>query len=408
VIERPEPQSGQAAAPVSAPARAKDGASAAGKATAAHPNPARIWIAAVAGALASFVVVFLAVWALITRAELKPAVPAAGPKTAPVVSATPRPTADQPPPQPSRPEPPAPPPAGEPQPAELASAISPGPDRVVPPRRGDRPVAGPAAAKPRPREPMVKAGPPHDGSLLARTSPAARPVDSMLDWSRFDLTRLDRPFRAKVSLAKIRASPQSYSGQVVEPAGMYHLAPAGASRGGGARMYSVMELTVESPRGGRSKISPMAYTELEVEPRLADRLNGLESARRQDHVAILTVWVTDAGAIGLVKVEIWEKSIPGFGKGYKQIPHVEYQTLAVTPVESRRLKGDATEWEKPERLLHIANVEKNRVLAAKKKMRDNEMDRIGDQMNSMFGQMMKNVMAQEQQRQQRERMLMPR
>src|SRR5262249_29061998 len=114
VIERPAPQSGQAAVPVSAPAQARHGAGAVGAAAAAPPKPARAWIAAVAGALASFVVVFLAVWALIPRPELKPVGPAAVPKTAPIVSDTPRPAADQPPPPPSGPETPAPPPAGAP------------------------------------------------------------------------------------------------------------------------------------------------------------------------------------------------------------------------------------------------------------------------------------------------------
>jgi hypothetical protein len=421
VIERPAPQSDEAAATAvfktlttsereRPRAPASNQAAVAGKAAAAHPNPARIWIAAVAGALASFMVVLLAVWALIPRPELKPAVPAAGPKTAPVVSATPRPAADQPPPPPSRPEPPAPPPAGAPpQPAELVSAISPGPVRVVPPRNVDRPVAGPAAAKPRPREPMVKAGPPHDGSLLARTSPAARPADSTSTWSRFDLMRLDRPVRAKVTLAKILASPQSYSGQVVEPAGMYHLAPTLASHTGGARMYAVMELMVESGRGsGPPKPTISSTTELEVEPRLADRLAGLDLVRRQDHVAILTVWVTDSGACRLVKVENLEKATTRVGRGYKQTPRVEYQTLAVTPVEARRLKGDDLEWEKPERWLHFANLSKHRVIAAKKKMKDNEADQIGAQMNNMFGQMLKNVMDAEQQRLQLQRRLMGR
>jgi hypothetical protein len=77
-------------------------------------------------------------------------------------------------------------------------------------------------------------------------------------------------------------------------------------------------------------------------------------------------------------------------------------------VESRLGKGDDIEWEKLDRWLQLANLYKSRFNAAKKKMKDNETDRIGAQMNSMFGQMMKNVMAQEQQRQQRERMLMGR
>jgi hypothetical protein len=245
---------------------------------------------------------------------------------------------------------------------------------------------------------------PIDPARATGTSPVAHSSA----WSRFDLARLDRPVRAKVTLAKILASPQFSSGQIVEPAGMYHIGASLASTSG-PRMYRVTELTVESGRGGGApKISPTGSTELEAEPRLADRLDGLDLDRRPDHVAILTVWVPDSGAPRLVKVEILEKTIYGVKKGYKHIPYIEYQTLALTPVESRHVKGDDIEWEKLERWLHFANLYKNRFNAAKKKMKDLEADRLGAQMNSMFGQIMKGVMAQEQQRLQRERLLMPR
>ncbi|HZW30102.1 MAG TPA: protein kinase, partial [Isosphaeraceae bacterium] len=427
VIERPARQSGQTAAPVAYPppstsarhrsqAHAANAANAAPGVVPAHPNPARIWIAAIAGALASFVVVLLAVWALFPRPEPKPAGPATVPKAAPVVSASSRPADDLQPPPPPEPEPP--PPAGRtaPRPTDLAAATGTGSSRAGRPDAGEnRPSAGPETpggepptAKPPARDEGNRPSPPSDRALLAMASPAARPVAKAAAWSRLDLARLDRPVRAKVTLAKILASPQSYSGRLVEPAGMYHLTPSRASQTAGARIYTVTELTVESGRGGLAKISPTASSELEAEPRLADRLDTLDLVHRDDHVAILTVWVTGDGDTRLVKAEILEKTTYGVKPGYKHIPYVEYQTLAVTPVESRRLKGDGIEWEKLERLLHFANLYKNRFNAAKKKMKDIETDRIGAQMNSMFGQMMKDVMALEQQRQQLQRRLMGR
>ena len=70
---------------------------------------------------------------------------------------------------------------------------------------------------------------------------------------------------------------------------------------------------------------------LELEPKLAARMDELEIDKWKDRVVILTLWVSSDGICGLVKVEILEKANPTIRKvGYTHKGFVEYETLIVT------------------------------------------------------------------------------
>ena len=70
---------------------------------------------------------------------------------------------------------------------------------------------------------------------------------------------------------------------------------------------------------------------LEVEPKLASRLDDLEIDKWKDRVSLLTLWFTSSGNCGLVKVEILQKAVPSIRKvGYTHKGFVDYETLLVT------------------------------------------------------------------------------
>jgi hypothetical protein len=223
---------------------------------------------------------------------------------------------------------------------------------------------------------------------------AANPFDPAL------LAR--KPVAAKVTLEKLLAAPASYSSQVVVPAGMYHLARSRVDDPGGARKFLVTERNIVQKARGLDMTSSF-FTELEVEPRLAEHLDGLAPAQLRDKVAILTLWVTGVGTCGLVKVDLLEKVTPRIKKGYLGQADLVYETLQMTPEGSRTARADDADWEQLGRMLHFANVYKGRFKAYRRMVRDSEAAQIGAQMNSMFGQMMRGVAQAEQQRMIRER-----
>src|SRR5262249_40223494 len=149
------------------------------------------------------------------------------------------------------------------------------------------------------------------------------------------------------------------------PAGMYHLARSRADRPGGSRRCSVTEVTdrkLDTRRSGDASESSSAFsTVLELEPRLAEHLDGLSPGQREGKgVAILTVWVTRTGVCALVQVEILQRTAFGVKTGYKHQPDVDYETLLVTPQGSRSTIAADDEWEQVGRMLSFANDYKRR------------------------------------------------
>jgi hypothetical protein len=269
-----------------------------------------------------------------------------------------------------------------------------------PPDGRSTPGARPAVANPQVSADDAHLAPPTRGSPAAVFSGDAQPAAIAFTTGTFDPALLVRkPVRAKVTLEKVLATPGSYANQVVVPTGMYHLARSLADRPGGPRKSVVTERTIESRAAdGALEMRSSFSTELELEPRLAERLDGLDPAQREDKVAILTLWVTGAGACGLVKVEILEKTTHRVKKGYLAQPDINYETLLVTPVGSRLGKGDDGDWEQVGRMISFANEYKRRFKAHTRMVKDAEKDQITAQMNVMFGEMMRNALIQEQNR----------
>jgi serine/threonine-protein kinase len=289
----------------------------------------------------------------------------------------------------------------EPKSTNLAAATGPGPENT------------PANTSPPAPEPLDRAALAHSESPAKRapspvTRAKQRPAAVKSTASRFDTALLARkPIRDKASLAKILAAPQSYAGQIVVPTGMYALARSQHESAGGPRKCLVSERKLESNgHGGALQMSAPFSTDLELEPRLADNLARLDPAQKKDKVAILTLWVTTGGDCMLVQAEILEKAIPRVKRvGYSVQADIEYQTQLVTPEHSTLGKGLDTDWEVVGRMISFAHHYKNRFKAMKRMLQNKEHDLLTAQMNRAFGQMMQNVLAEEQARLRRQQAL---
>jgi hypothetical protein len=203
--------------------------------------------------------------------------------------------------------------------------------------------------------------------------------------------------------------PESYADQVVVPEGMYHLARSRADSSGAPGKYSVTERKLERKRrhGPLSWISAFS-TDLEVEPRLAENLDRLALGQRENHLAILTVWVTKEQVCKLVKVEILENLYPRFKTGFLNQADVQYVTLTVTPGKSERGEVDDAEWQRLDRLLLLANDYRDRLNAQRNMLRSLKANQVQRVMNDLWGQTMRDVFTAAQQQQMRQRALLPR
>ena len=228
---------------------------------------------------------------------------------------------------------------------------------------------------------------------------------------RFDLALLEqKPVSAKVTLEKILAAPRSYSNQTVIPTGMYNLAPSHADRPGGLRQWLATERKIGSKKvGGSLELNSSPSKELELEPQLAARFDDLAADQWRDKMAILTLWITKDGACGLVKAEILEKATPYIRKvGYTHKGDIEYETLQVTPQGTRTTRGNKELWEQVGRMNSFATHYRDQVKAYNRLLHDKEQNILSAQMNSMFGDMMRNAAAAElQQRQLQQRLTGP-
>jgi Protein kinase domain len=252
---------------------------------------------------------------------------------------------------------------------------------------------------------------------VRKTDPTANaknvaPAPTAFADSRYQTAMLARkPAAPEITLDKLLSAPRSYAGQIIVPAGMYNLEPPPADRTGDTRKWMATERRV-GPKKGSSELemslAPSSF--LELEPKLAARLDALETEKWKDRVALLTLWVADSGDCGLVKVEILEKASPTIRKfGYTHKGVVEYETLLVTPEGSRPARGDVDQWERVGRMNWIAQQFKKKVEVYKRMLRDNEQNMLSAQMNTMFGEMMRNAaVAEQQQRQLQQRLTAPR
>ena len=192
---------------------------------------------------------------------------------------------------------------------------------------------------------------------------------------------------------------------------MYNLAPLQADGTAGPRKWIATERKVGSKKDSSELEMSLAPSSiLEVEPKLASRLDDLEIDKWKDRVSLLTLWFTSSGNCGLVKVEILQKAVPSIRKvGYTHKGFVDYETLLVTGEGSSLAKGDVEQWEKVGRMNSVANHFKHKVKAYNRMLQDKEQNMLSIQMNSMFADMMCNAaVAEQQQRQLQQRLVVPR
>ena len=186
---------------------------------------------------------------------------------------------------------------------------------------------------------------------------------------------------------------------------MYNLAPSHADRPGGLRKW----LATERKIGSKRESSPLELTlspsnDLELEPRLAARFDDLAARpmERQD------------GDLDLVDHKgrrLWarqsrdpRKATPYIRKvGYTHKGDIEYETLQVTPEGTKAAKGNDELWEQVGRMNSFANHYRNQVKAYNRMLHDHEQNKLSAQMNTMFGEMMRNAAAQELQQRQLQR-----
>ncbi len=371
---------------------------------------AQIWIAVGAGALALLLMVAFVVSQFAPSQEAKPTAGATAATAATVV-----------PSQTPRSNPPALTPVDKPpaKSTEPVASTDPGPKPQTQPTTSENPA--PAARstsggelantkrdeseKDRFTEPMAKT------ASATANRPKVEPAKTTFADGRFDLSLLEqKPVSAKVTLEKILASARSHSNQIVIPAGMYNLAPSRADQRGGVRKWLATERKIGSKKDSSAlELNSSPSMDLELEPQLAAHFDNLAADQWNDKMAILTLWITKDGASGLVKAEILEKATPYIRKvGYTHKGDIEYETLQVTPQGTKVARGNDELWEQVGRMNSFANHYRNQVKAYKRLLHDKEQNQLSAQMNSMFGDMMRNAAASElQQRQLQQRLTGP-
>jgi hypothetical protein len=204
----------------------------------------------------------------------------------------------------------------------------------------------------------------------------------------------------KFTLEKYVAAPSSYSGLVM-PMGMYHLAHSPNDGANGARKFLAVERIIEARKNSILGVSSSAAIELEVEPRLADRLDKLGPGQLGNKVAILTLWFGYRGEYMLVKVDILEKFVLGFKKA-SRFPEgdIEYETLSISCEPGKVVKAIDDDWEQPARLRQFAHNYKSRISVFKRLLTQKETDHIRNEFYNAYQEMMRAAAAREHEDQQ--------
>ena len=150
---------------------------------------------------------------------------------------------------------------------------------------------------------------------------------------------------------------------------MYNLAPSQADRPGGVRKWLATERKIGSKKRqqrSRAEFVPVQriWSSNPGSPRVS---TSLAADQWKDKMAILTLWITNDGACGLVKAEILEKATPYIRKvGYTHKGDIEYETLQVTPEGTKAARGNDELWEQVGRMNSFANHYRKQVRAYKR------------------------------------------
>ena len=221
--------------------------------------------------------------------------------------------------------------------------------------------------------------------------------------STFDPDKLKLIPQKKYSLTKVLSTPKDFAEQLVIPTGMFHLAPSPADNVNGQRKYAVIEHKIESRGNDSLGMSSAASVELEVEQRLAERLDLLGTKTLAEKVSILTLWISAEGNEMMVKVDILQQCKPGLKRGFAPKGDVDYFTLQVTPEGQVEGKANDEDWEKPERMNRFANAWKARVRGYKNMLQANRDAQMIAAMSTLYQGMLRNAAADQAQQRQQQR-----
>ena len=192
----------------------------------------------------------------------------------------------------------------------------------------------------------------------------------------------------KFPLHTVLAGPRAYANQLVIPTGMFQLAHSHTDHVDGRRKYLVTDRSMGG--NGPTGMSSSKSVDLEVEPKLAQRLDRLGPRKFRDNMSILTLWFTSSGEPMVVKVEILDTPTLTFKKAtvYPE-GDLEYHTLLLSPVDEELGKAPDDQWEQPERLLHFAKLYKRRVSMFKRMITLKESNHIHAIMNNIYKEMLR-------------------
>jgi hypothetical protein len=326
----------------------------------------------------------------------KNASPGAVPSVAPTASTA------QAAPNPSQPSaPPATTPVRDQRHAELA--LKTGPEAKLTADPGAM-VAKPGAGHAEPARQPDRVDPPKPETVAHAPAPAeesrhsasSSKSNAFPEPTRFKFGPLARkPMNVKEKLDKVLESPHSHLAKVVIPAGMYELARSNNDRIDGPRKYDFTERRFESPSnrpGAKFYLISGATTEVEVEPRLAARLDALNTSQWDKKPAILTLGITESGECGVVALQILENSYPRLRGG--MVPDIVYETLDVSADGSKPAIGNDKDWES-ERVFKLAKYYKGHLRAIKQQFENMQMSQVQRQMGNIWANVMREAAAQD-------------
>jgi hypothetical protein len=176
---------------------------------------------------------------------------------------------------------------------------------------------------------------------------------------------------------------------------MYDLARSPNDLRDGPRKYEVTERkfeSVSSKPGSKFYLMSGATSELELEPRLAARLDELNSDQLEKKPAILTVGVTQSGECGLVALAILQNSYPRLRGGIT--PDIVYDTLAVSADGAKPAIGNDQDWEN-ERVFKLARYYKAHLRALRQRFETMQLPQVQAQMGSIWANVMREAAAQD-------------
>ncbi len=157
------------------------------------------------------------------------------------------------------------------------------PERSVPPDTDDTQeltdaspsVGGTAVTRPPAKKDAPDPAPPTERLIAAATIPERKPAPVNIPRYRFSPSILKLKANKTYSLSKVLSTPTSYRDQIVIPTGMFHLVRSQSDHVGGVRKFLATEQKMESRKNNSLGMSSSSSVELEVEPKLAERLDGL-------------------------------------------------------------------------------------------------------------------------------------